>query len=193
MNNRTKEAESLNTPDGPFHRSMRQDVICSIIVFVAVTSSAVALSASIKAALILAGLSSATTLIMCAMAHETYYAIRSRKWPSAPGTVITSQTLSLPGNKSAANIKIRYEVDGIVYDCRRIQFGPQTTHRSGVERMLCEYREGTQVTVYYDPAHPGLSICKPGFTHSFFFYVGGIAVCSYGGAELLAEAIRGKL
>lgn len=105
----------------------------------------------------------------------------SRRWPTTSGTVMTSRvTVSRSqdsdGSSSTtygAKVAFQYEVEGEVYVGDTRSFAD---YRSGssrrAHRITDQYPEGSQVTVYYHPRRPHLSVLEPGINWSTFLIAG---------------------
>lgn len=94
----------------------------------------------------------------------------SQGWPGTMGQVTVSEIrrdvdTDSEGYSSATytpEVEYTYEVSGQVFTGKKISFGFKTGYgnRSKAEARLANYPEGSQVTVYYDPANPGDAVVE---------------------------------
>jgi len=95
----------------------------------------------------------------------------SKTWPSVPGSVSKSgmRTVGGPGGGRGfeAEIQAVYEVDGIVYACRRVNPASGLMRSADdAQAVLDRYPAGASVPVYYNPANPRESLLEPGFARA---------------------------
>lgn len=93
-------------------------------------------------------------------------------WPSVEGEI--TQSRARPFNEQSgepeaakndwmAEIRFRYTVQGVPHEGRRIKaFEPHHFTREEAEHALAPYPVGARVRVFYDPAHPEVSVLIPG-------------------------------
>ncbi|WP_321470467.1 DUF3592 domain-containing protein [uncultured Paludibaculum sp.] len=100
--------------------------------------------------------------------------IASARWPKAVATVVTSDTSESVStdhstrNRSvmyAANIQLRYAVDGKVYATDTLHFGESLGSGDASEAELRRLRfpVGFETSVVYDPKQPWVAAARPGF------------------------------
>jgi hypothetical protein len=107
-------------------------------------------------------------------------AARTRKWPTASGTLLTSTVThreALPPDRDddgpsrprspetlyRAAVTYRYQVDGRTFTGDRLGLDEVETSSEPHARHVSErFKSGAPVTVYYDPANPALAILQPG-------------------------------
>jgi hypothetical protein len=118
----------------------------------------------------------------------------STNWPTATGTVISSEIREISQGDSRygayvtyrAKILYDYSVGGVTYSSTTVSFVEQESSLSDARGMVDRYPEGKRVEVYYDPLRPEVSVLEPGAATAarvivcagvFVILVGG-----YGGA-----------
>ncbi len=79
----------------------------------------------------------------------------SLEWPQVQGKVRSAKVFQHKGEGggSSAEIKYTYEVDGVGYESDRVHFGDLAA-----SDMVLKYRIGHDVSVYYDPDDPSISV-----------------------------------
>jgi hypothetical protein len=95
----------------------------------------------------------------------------AKSWPVAQGTVVHSSvreredfTDNSPTMYNAV-VSTEYTVGGRHYRINEIYFSQSnawSTPSYRVERTVKNYKKGTQVAVYYDPARPAIATLEPG-------------------------------
>lgn len=116
-------------------------------------------------------------------ARNVWMALASVKWPTAPGTVIrsdTERTVSRSTRQSPGSVTfstktvIRYAVDGKEYTTDALHFGQTlgSDDKSVAALQRLRYPQGKQVTVSYNPRSPWLAVMKPGL-HAEAFWLPG--------------------
>lgn len=80
----------------------------------------------------------------------------SSDWPSTEGRV-THSIIARGGETSGLHFRYDFTVEGRDYTGERVSFGSVRGRR-----VVEEYPQGAEVTVYYDPANPGESVLEPG-------------------------------
>ncbi len=101
-------------------------------------------------------------------------AIESRDWPITPGVVTACKLLTRTNSESGDTYRVAlsylYSVQGSPFIAERLRFGDGwTIWKSGVERIMRKYAEGTAVTVRYDPDRPDEAVLEPGM-NGFIVY-----------------------
>lgn len=94
-------------------------------------------------------------------------AVASKEWPTVEGTITRSElakSRDSDGNTMySANVNYDYIVDGKQYDGSSIRVVDGTTSvKSGVKKTVRKYKEGSSVTVHYDPEFPNTAVLEPG-------------------------------
>ncbi len=99
---------------------------------------------------------------------ELYNAMVSPEWPTAQGQVIHVEEVVPTGHRAGfpyAKITYQYTVNNTAYQNHWIRFGYNKVHngaRSDADALRTAYPLGTRVTVSHHPAHPRLSVLRPG-------------------------------
>lgn len=94
-------------------------------------------------------------------------AAASKEWPAVEG-IITRSELAKSKNSDgntmySANINYDYVVDGKEYNGSGVRVVDGTTSvKSGVKKTVRKYKEGSSVTVHYDPEFPNTAVLEPG-------------------------------
>ncbi|MBN1894440.1 DUF3592 domain-containing protein [bacterium] len=96
-------------------------------------------------------------------------AMASRTWPAASGSVSRSglRTTGASGRRQRfeAEVQAVYEVDGIVYACRRVSLASgRKRGADDAQAVLDKYPAGSTVPVYYNPSNLRESLLEPGFS-----------------------------
>ena len=88
----------------------------------------------------------------------------STGWPSVPGRVTSSRTVTIVGRhgSSGPDIHYTYAVGGNRYSGSRLEFGSYSANTSYASDAVAAFLEGADVPVYYDPAHPESSVLRRG-------------------------------
>jgi hypothetical protein len=86
----------------------------------------------------------------------------SKKWPTAPGTVISSALEQSPDNKRRyrAAVQYRYRV-GKDYQSSRVFWGGNEGRKRHMASVVASYPAGATVPVYYDPQNPAEAVIDP--------------------------------
>jgi len=92
---------------------------------------------------------------------------RTRSWESVEGEVLATAVETRESVEAAHHyepmVSYRYTVDGQEYLANEIvQFDVSYSARSEAEEVTADYRSGSSVTVYYDPADPASALLEPG-------------------------------
>ncbi len=100
---------------------------------------------------------------------------QSKYWPSVPG-IITQSDLSIEYGKHtsySAEIAYTYTVNGQNLTGNTVYFGCCASEVESEEvDILDRYPFGSQVKVFYQPAHPALSILDPEMSNPVDFFTG---------------------
>lgn len=118
----------------------------------------------VTAAILVACVLTALNAWYCATIwHNFQIATRMEQWPTAVGTITSSTLINIQTStidrSFVPKVTYRYTVDGVEYESSRIAIvTPQ-----GDVHIGDRFRMGSQVQVYYDPAHPGTAYLQKGF------------------------------
>jgi hypothetical protein len=105
-------------------------------------------------------------------------AMKSARWPTAAGTVLSSRSVSrrvfAPGRGNVTMevwsplVEFSYRVGGRDYHGARIAFGAAVSGgRALAEATVARYPTGAAVTVHYDPANPSFAVLEPRVTFAW--------------------------
>jgi hypothetical protein len=118
---------------------------------------------------------------------------RTRKWPSVPGTVLTSNTIARRAKKLQseegeeepttqvlyhAEIKYTYTVGGREYTGEHLRLDSlEVSSEEHARKVTARYPQGASVTVYYNPADPSQALLEPGPGASVWMLIAASAGC----------------
>ena len=130
-----------------------------------------------QAAFLACGLSSLGLIFMIIGAIQLFPAMRSSRWPSAAGKILTAQIVpTSEGSHFLPHILYTYTVDGKEYSGMRVSFGELTslarTEVKMAEETIRRYSPGKEVAVYFDPAAPDRCVLETGVGLSAYFPFG---------------------
>lgn len=111
--------------------------------------------------IVIVAIAAGTTALLRSL-WTLFTAIDSRKWPSTEGVVVASDEETLVEPK----LSYRFTVNGQGYVGNRRVFG-----KAGWKiffPMIKEYRQGTSVTVRYNPEKPSEAVLEPGVSWWLF-------------------------
>lgn len=116
--------------------------------------------------------------------YAHWMASRSQSWPTTPGRVILSEVETryrTKGRRShTAHIVYEYEVDGVRYECDRINFGGKTRHslHHFAEQQAFRYPTQMDVLVAYNPDNPSQAVleCKANWNSKMMVVSGGVSI-----------------
>ncbi|XOF34076.1 MAG: DUF3592 domain-containing protein [Candidatus Electrothrix sp. YB6] len=108
---------------------------------------------------------------------EVYKALSSKGWPTANGVIVSSQVNPSMINSGQdagvlyhASIVYKYNVNGTVYEGKKIKFGELEGTAPDASRMLLnQYRNNEAISVYYRPGSPGEAVLEPGLHRNTWF------------------------
>ncbi|MHA2427350.1 MAG: DUF3592 domain-containing protein [Candidatus Hermodarchaeia archaeon] len=91
---------------------------------------------------------------------------RSRGWPTVEGVVIESYVGSGQGELNSQEfepvLRCKFVVDQSAYVCRKINWNPHKSRsKQTIQAWINRYPQGSNATVYYDPANPWDSVLEP--------------------------------
>lgn len=106
-------------------------------------------------------------LILVLLAVKWVQTRRAQSWPQTQGRVVVSRVESrtiqgvrdIPRTGNFARIEYTYKVDGREYRGKTVGLGEQMPDVD-VEETLDRYPEGREITVYYNPEDPGVSLLE---------------------------------
>jgi hypothetical protein len=102
-------------------------------------------------------------------------ALRSVRWPSVPGEVISAKIIQQDGRQQL-QLRYRYRIGDKVYTGRRISYhgGRSLPGLPGEQASaaLKRYQPGSMPRVYYDPADPGRTVLEPGAGAAIYLPLG---------------------
>lgn len=139
--------------------------------------------------------------------RDAWRAARTKRWPTASGTVVSSEELqhqrNLPAQSGGgtrihyeARVHYEYSVGRVHIGSTVIRLGPtESSNEAGVQSTLARYLPGQQVRVAYNPEDPTESVLEPGlhpldFTRSV---AGVILIVVAFSAELVARWFAARL
>lgn len=119
----------------------------------------------------------------------------SRRWPTAPGIILTSEIVAGGDSESSsykAMITYAYVVDGVEHRGDTLAVG--MNHISGwlksEERHVKKYPAGATVSVAYDPADPRVAVLEAGLSLRNWWQLGYALPFLIGGAGLTISWLR---
>lgn len=127
----------------------------------------------------------------------------SLEWPTAQGQIVTSE-MDMRREKSGGstarhyqyrpNILYEYSVDGARYTSKKVAVvGMTSRDQKDIKPILRRYKEGSSVTVYYNPEDPKSAILEPGVTWRTYMPLGlGILFFMVGGGMGAAGLVASK-
>ncbi len=104
----------------------------------------------------------------------TVLPITGINWPTTEGTIVLSEVVvtdwTPPDNFPSwyPNVLYRYSVDGQTYESERIEVISAANGNTDrfAQRTVERYPVGAQVTVYYSPKNPAVSLLEPGLPNN---------------------------
>jgi hypothetical protein len=95
--------------------------------------------------------------------RQGLHADASKKWPTIPGTIVSSSMERVPENKRRyrAEVRYRYRVKGKDYESSRIFWGGNEGRQKHMTSVVAAYPAGGSVPVYYDPQNPAEAVLDP--------------------------------
>lgn len=101
-------------------------------------------------------------------AYQLRLAVDSKTWPRTQGTVLKSYVAPFGMGARGdymATIIYKYTINGQVYKSHRLSVIQTASKQlTSLRGFVAEHPEGTQVTVYFSPNDPSLSVLVPGLT-----------------------------
>ena len=112
--------------------------------------------------------------LLVAGLRDAWRAARTRRWPTASGTVISAEELQhqreMPPEAGGgsrihyeARIHYEYQVGQVHIGSTVVRLGPtETSNEAGVQATLAKYLPGQKVQVAYNPQDPTESVLETG-------------------------------
>ena len=123
--------------------------------------------------------------------RDLYFAFKSKEWPKTAGKVIDVNIARIGtgrGSYSSADVAYEYEVRGVRYTSRRIDYAGRGGGWPGALNYSWRYSEGQGVAVRYDPNDPKRAVLETGARPgSFIRLLVGFVVIGFGLLALLAS------
>lgn len=132
---------------------------------------------------------------------STWEGYQCTRWPTADGTVITSEVTQKPalsdGYVYSPDVKYDYGVGGVTLSGSTIKFG-EGYNRPSAEEAVRKYPKGATIAVHYNPKNPEESVLEPGLSWGmiifkaiagFLFLLLGLSAFSYLSPE---ESVHGE-
>jgi hypothetical protein len=97
--------------------------------------------------------------------RDLYFALKSEQWPTTSGRVIEvdiAHGSALRGSYNSALVGYEYEVRGVRYTSRRIDYAGRGAGATSALDYFRQYHEGQDVTVRYDPGKPQRAVLETG-------------------------------
>ena len=124
---------------------------------------------------------------------------KGKSWPSVQGQII-SAGIEIPNVRISdeepdcrVNVRYRYRVNAVDYECDRIAFGaPEDMTQIAAEAVVAKYATGAAVRVHYDPKHPGRAVLDGEKNLNLGIWV-ALSVFASIGAVLVAHSIAGRV
>ena len=111
-------------------------------------------------------------------AYNLYRGFQSGLWPSVKGVVLNSyiSRSSSTGSKGtkttySASVDYQYEVNDKQYYNNTVSYKGDDASYSGAMRVHQRYPINSEVSVYYNPAKPEVSVLDPGIGNWNFFLI----------------------
>lgn len=130
-----------------------------------------------------------TIMMIVFGAVRLFQGLKSLNWKTTTGKVLenTIEERGYPGGFFAPVLFYQYTVDGNTYQSAKYSFGFNVfSNSASVEEKLKQYPIGSEITVYYNPLNPKISVLNPG-VKSFWGYMAIIFFC---GALVCQQVFR---
>lgn len=125
-------------------------------------------------------------LVACCFGY-TFLGLSSVRWPTTRGKVLFSEFLerTVHGRTTyRPRLVYEYTVNGVSRESHQIGFYAAIEGKEWAERLLSAKPVGAEVTVYYSPMFPKVSVLEPGIKQTwiwlFLAAIGGLAALSSG-------------
>ncbi|MCE9673002.1 DUF3592 domain-containing protein [Myxococcus stipitatus] len=122
--------------------------------------------------IICALLAAVGVVFLVAGVKDLLRALRSRRWPTVPGTVLSAEEvehrLPVPGQQEPrvhyeARVRYEYTVGRVLVGTASLRLSPEVrTNPASAQATLRRYQPGQQVWVAYNPADPTDAVLEPG-------------------------------
>jgi len=115
-------------------------------------------------------------------------AIASQSWPTAPGTVLSSEITSRQARETINNstttvtyytpvVRYAYEVEGVRHEANIIRFGSlEENYQPRVKEYCDRYPVGAAVSVRYDPQNPKTATLESVSEAGFQIWMGAFLI-----------------
>jgi hypothetical protein len=121
-------------------------------------------------------------------------ASESASWPSVQGKITYAHAESRKvktGHQYLPAVKYSYRVDGKSYRGTRITASdPYQKTLTGAKDILKRYPVGGEVSVYYKPTDPGISLLEAGMLKNVYPLLGGAVACFLLAALITVSAVK---
>lgn len=113
--------------------------------------------------------------------------VNARKWPTARGTVTSSEVVQTGRGRCCVSIAYTYRAGGHELVGKRVFVGDWLyTSLVKAQARAAKYPPSTPVDVHYDPANPSRAVLEPGLRIVAFFPIAvGVLFCLLGTLPLL--------
>ncbi|MDC0710864.1 DUF3592 domain-containing protein [Stigmatella sp. ncwal1] len=157
--------------------------------------------------LLCALLAAVGTVLLVVGLKEVWRASRTRRWPTAPGKVISTEELQhlrrAPPEEGGgtrllyeALVHYEYTVGRVLIGSTRVRVSPTaTSSEARSQAILARYPPGQEIRVFYNPGDPTESVLDPG-AHPLDFIrvgVGGALVFMAVAAQLIVRWFAARL
>jgi hypothetical protein len=123
--------------------------------------------------------------------RDLYFALKSKQWPKTSGRVIEvdiAHGTAMRGSYNSALVGYEYEVRGVQYTSRRIDYAGRGAGATSALSYFRHYHEGQGVAVRYDPNEPERAVLETGVRPgNFLRLLFSFAVLGFGLLFLLAS------
>jgi len=120
----------------------------------------------------------------------------SGSWPAVKGKITYARPEPRKVKKGTyyhAGVRYTYTVKGRSYTGTRITASDEHQKtRGGAKDVLRKYPVGGQVSVYYNPDEPGMSLLETGMQKNVLVLLGGAAVCLFLAGAVTVSVLKKK-
>jgi hypothetical protein len=110
-------------------------------------------------------------------------------WPTTRGEILSSAVKCDDGSYSP-RVEYRYWVDGCELTSDTVTYGGIRGDRSTADSYVARYQAGDEVSVYYDPTAPNVSVLEPGADRGAYIWaVAVLVVLAIAGIVMKAAAM----
>jgi len=118
----------------------------------------------------------------------------SSQWPSVQGKITYAHAQSSRTNKRnqyLPSVNYTYNINGKNYTGTRITASDEYQKTLiGAQNILKAYPVGAQVSVYYDPANPTVSLLERGTAKNVYVLIGGAVLCFFFAIAIVVSATK---